>query len=92
MNQSHPQHKNVLVYSRSTCPYCIEAKRLLTSKGVAFKEIDIGQHPNKRAEMIEKANGRSTVPQIFVGEQHIGGCDDLFHLERQGKLDSLLKT
>ncbi|WP_447588538.1 glutaredoxin 3 [Aquipseudomonas campi] len=80
----------VVVYSSAWCPYCIRAKQLLNNKGVAFEEISVDGQPQVRAEMVRKA-GRTSVPQIWIGEQHVGGCDDLFALERAGKLDALLK-
>ena len=79
----------VLVYSSAWCPYCIRAKQLLTSKGVAFREISVDGQPDVRAEMSRKA-GRTSVPQIWIGSTHVGGCDDLYALERAGKLDALL--
>ncbi|PYC23617.1 glutaredoxin 3 [Pseudomonas alcaligenes] len=79
----------VLVYSSAWCPYCIRAKQLLSGKGVAFREISVDGQPAVRAEMTRKA-GRTSVPQIWIGETHVGGCDDLFALERAGKLDALL--
>lgn len=81
----------VVVYSSAWCPYCIRAKQLLSNKGVAFEEISVDGQPQVRAEMVRKA-GRTSVPQIWIGEQHVGGCDDLFALERAGKLDALLKA
>ena len=80
----------VLIYTRTTCPYCIRAKRLLEMRGARFEEIDINREPERRTEMIGRAGGRSTVPQIFIGGRHIGGCDDLFELEMDGKLEALL--
>ncbi|WP_323763848.1 glutaredoxin 3 [Marinovum sp.] len=80
----------VEIYTSPLCGYCHAAKRLLTQKGVAFTEIDVLEHPDRKPEMIQRANGGRTVPQIFVGESHIGGCDDLFALDRAGKLDPLL--
>ncbi|KAA8698153.1 MULTISPECIES: glutaredoxin 3 [Pseudomonas] len=79
----------VVVYSSDYCPYCTRAKHLLQSKKVAFDEIKVDGKPQVRAEMAQKA-GRNSVPQIWIGTQHIGGCDDLFALERAGKLDALL--
>lgn len=81
----------VVVYATSTCPYCHQAKRLLASKGVEFQEINVDGKPQLRSEMARKA-GRTSVPQIWVGATHVGGCDDLYALERQGKLDALLKN
>jgi glutaredoxin 3 len=80
----------VEVYSSFWCPYCIRAKRLLKSKGVEFEEIDVDAEPAKRGEMIARADGRYTVPQIFIDGRHVGGSDDLYALERAGKLDALL--
>ncbi|MEM1101378.1 MAG: glutaredoxin 3 [Pseudomonadota bacterium] len=81
----------VEIYTTKLCGFCHSAKRLLNSKGVSFTEIDVGREPEKRAEMMQRANGGRTVPQIFVGETHVGGCDDLYDLETRGKLDALLK-
>lgn len=83
--------QNVEIYTTRTCPFCIQAKSLLTQKGVSFSETDVGSDPSKRAAMTQRANGRRTVPQIFIGKTHVGGCDDLFALERAGKLDALLQ-
>ena len=80
----------VEVYTTRYCPYCVAAKLLLKRKGVAYKEIDVGFDVERRNEMIKRANGRMTVPQIFVGTTHVGGNDDLQALERAGKLDPLL--
>jgi glutaredoxin 3 len=82
----------VLIYTKTTCPFCVRAKALLAKKGAAFQEIEITDNPALRSEMIEKANGRTTVPQIFINGRHIGGCDDLHALEDQGKLDALLTS
>ncbi|WP_322893220.1 MULTISPECIES: glutaredoxin 3 [unclassified Yoonia] len=84
--------QNVEIYTKPTCGFCHMAKRLLTSKGVSFAEVNITAQPDKRAEMIQRAKGGSTVPQIFIGGTHIGGCDDLMTLDRQGKLDALLSA
>ena len=81
---------SVEIYTTRYCPYCHAAKALLTRKGVAFMEIDLGSERERRTEMIERANGRTTVPQIFIGDIHVGGCDDLHALEDDGKLDALL--
>lgn len=78
------------IYTSPTCGYCHAAKRLLNAKGVRFTEYDVVREPQKRQEMLGRANGQRTVPQIFVGETHVGGCDDLFDLERAGTLDPLL--
>ena len=80
----------VEIYTKSTCGYCHMAKRILDQKNVSYAETDINRQPEKRAEMIQRAKGRSTVPQIFIDGQHIGGCDDLMALDRGGKLDKLL--
>jgi glutaredoxin 3 len=80
----------VEVYSTSYCPYCMRAKALLTSKGIAFEEIDVTNDPELRTEMVERAGGRRTVPEIFIDGKIIGGCDELYALEITGKLDALL--
>lgn len=82
--------KTVEIYTSPFCGYCHAAKRLLTSKGVAFTEIDVMSNPAQRAEMTRRANGGRTVPQIFIGGQHVGGSDDIHALDRAGKLDPLL--
>ena len=79
----------VTIYTRPFCGYCARALKLLKDKGVAFTEIEAGFDPDKRREMMDRS-GRSTFPQIFVGDRHIGGCDDMMALERAGKLDPLL--
>lgn len=81
---------HVQIYATQTCPYCHRAKALLAAKGVAFDEIDVGLHPELRAEMMQRAHGRRSVPQIFIGGQHVGGCDDLHALDDAGKLDPML--
>lgn len=78
------------IYSKTSCSYCYRAKRLLDSKGLAYEEYVIDYGGPKREEMIQRANGRMTVPQIFIGGRHVGGCDDLMALEARGKLDELL--
>ncbi len=80
----------IIIYSATRCPYCVRAKELLERKGLNFTEILVDQDDKQREEMIAKAN-RYTVPQIFINEQHIGGYDDLYALERSGKLTELLK-
>jgi len=80
----------IIVYTKDYCPYCHAAKELLRKKGAAFTEVDIQKHPDRRAEMIQKAGGRTTVPQIFIGGQHVGGCDDIHALDSAGKLDPML--
>ncbi len=81
---------HVEIYTSPFCPYCVRAKRLLDSKGVSYEEVDVYQHPNRRDEMVERAGGRTTVPQVFIDGQSLGGCDDIHALEHQGKLDPLL--
>jgi len=80
----------VEIYTKMMCPYCSRAKKLLADKGVAFEEYDITMGGPKRAEMLSRANGGSTVPQIFIGDTHVGGCDDIVALDRRGGLDPLL--
>jgi glutaredoxin 3 len=80
----------VEIYTKGHCPYCHRAIALLEQKGIAFNEFKIDLHPELRAEMIERASGGYTVPQIFIDSQHIGGCDEMFALESQHKLDTLL--
>ena len=82
--------KNVEIYTGPLCAFCDFAKALLDRKGISYKEIFIGDDPNKMEEMIKKSNGMRTVPQIFIGGQHIGGSDKLHALERDGKLNSIL--
>jgi glutaredoxin 3 len=81
---------DVVIYTRQFCGFCTRAKRLLEEKGVAFEEKDASVKPQLRQEMIQRAKGAATFPQIFVGETHVGGCDELYALERAGKLDPLL--
>lgn len=80
----------VEIYTRDFCGYCLRAKRLLESKGVAFTEYNIGMEPELRSEMIQRSNGGMTVPQIFINDESIGGSDDLMALDREGRLDSTL--
>mgnify|MGYP005709997013 FL=1 len=82
--------QRIEIYTSSACGYCFAAKRLLNQKGVSYEEINIQMDPERRAEMIARAAGQRSVPQIFIGAQHIGGCDQLFNLERTGKLDAML--
>jgi glutaredoxin 3 len=82
--------QKVEIYTTRTCPYCMMAKNLLRKKGVQFHEIDVGSDQGLRTKMTARANGRRTVPQIFIGTTHVGGCDDLHDLEADGKLDKLL--
>lgn len=81
---------NVVIYTRQLCGFCTAAKRLLEKKGVDYEEFDATFAPELKKQMVQKANGRSTFPQIFVGATHVGGCDELHDLERSGKLDALL--
>jgi glutaredoxin 3 len=80
----------VILYTTRFCPYCLMAKRLLAQKGADFEEIDVGADSAVRQEMTIKANGRRTVPQIWIGETHVGGCNELYELEARGELDRLL--
>lgn len=82
--------KTVEIYTTPFCPYCIAAKRLLQKKGVAYTETDVSRDPDLRQAMTARAGGRRTVPQIFIGDTHVGGSDDLHLLEHQGRLDPLL--
>ncbi len=82
----------VEIYTKLFCPYCTHAKALLRSKGVEFEETDITMNPGKRAEMLDRAEGRTTVPQIFIDGRGIGGCDELVALDRAGELDPLLQA
>lgn len=78
------------VYSTAWCPFCVRAKMLLQQKGVTFTDLDVERDPSLRQQMVDRAPGSRTVPQIFIDDYHVGGCDQLFALERQGELDSLL--
>ena len=82
--------QTVEIYTSPLCGYCHAAKRLLNSKGVSFQEVDLSKQPDKRADMMQRANGGRTVPQIFIGNTHVGGCDELYALESAGKLDTML--
>jgi len=82
----------VEIYTTPYCPYCAWARELLTKKNIAFKDFDVSGNAPLREEMIKRANGRNTVPQIFIGATHIGGCDELYALEDEGKLDLLLAS
>ena len=81
---------NVELYTTPICPYCIAAKDLLKHKGITFTEINVMGDPEKRREMVDRAGGRMTVPQIFINSTHVGGCDDLYDLDSEGKLDPML--
>jgi len=89
---SEKQANTVIVYSKDYCPYCVRAKQLLKHKGVEFTEYQVDVNQEKYREMLEKSNGARTVPQIFIGDIHVGGCDDLYALHRQDKLDALLSA
>ena len=80
----------VKIYTTPICPYCVRAKALLKKKGAAFDEVDVFMDADARQEMEDKSNGARTVPQIFIGEKHVGGCDELYELESDGALDHLL--
>ena len=82
----------VEIYTKFLCPYCARAKRLLQEKGVQFEEYEVSGGGAKKEEMVQRAGGRTTVPQIFIDGQHVGGSDDLAALEREGKLDPLLSA
>jgi len=82
---------HVTIYTKPYCPYCVRAVSLLEEKGIAFTEIEAASDPEKRQEMMRRS-GRATFPQIFIGERHIGGCDDMMALEREGQLDPLLQA
>lgn len=82
--------KQIEIYTSPFCGYCHMAKRLLNQKGVTFDEIDVLREPHRREEMVSRAAGGYTVPQIFIGSTHVGGCDELYALERAGRLDALL--
>ena len=82
--------KPVTIYTTPICPYCVRAKSLLGKKGIAYDEVDVMMDIKAREEMLAKASGARSVPQIFIGDTHVGGCDELYALERDGKLDPLL--
>ena len=83
--------KDIVVYSSARCPYCIMAKELLESKNVKFKELRIDEKFKYAKECVKKSGGRKTVPQIFIGDHHVGGYDDLYALDQEGKLDPMLE-
>jgi len=80
---------DIVVYSSGWCPYCVRARALLERKGLAFREVKVDEDPAERAAMLSRTGGRRTVPQIFIGEHHVGGFDELYALDRSGKLDAL---
>ena len=82
----------VEIYTSPLCGFCYQAKTLLNTKRVDFDEVDIIAHPDRKTEMLERSNGRHTVPQVFINNAHIGGCDDLYSLDSEGKLDPLLNA
>jgi glutaredoxin 3 len=82
----------IVMYSTGWCPYCVRARALLERKGLAFREIKIDEDPAERDAMLARSGGRRTVPQIFVGDHHVGGFDDLYALDKAGKLDELIST
>ena len=84
--------RKIIIYTTRFCPYCHMAKDLLRSKGAAFEEIDVSGRPELREQMRIKAGGRNSVPQIWIGETHVGGCEDLYALEAEGELDPLLAS
>lgn len=84
--------KPIEIYTSPLCGFCHSAKKLLKQKGAKFSEVNVLAQPGRKAEMIKRANGGRTVPQIFIGDTHVGGCDDLYALERAGKLDKLLAS
>lgn len=81
---------DVVIYTKPGCPYCIRAKALLDRKGATYEEIIASNDPEKKAEMVQRSNGKMTFPQVFINDQHIGGCDDLHAVEAKGELDALL--
>ena len=81
---------SVKIYTTQYCPYCYWAKELLSRKGVSYREIDVTGNAQMRQEMLERTQGRTTLPQIFIGATHVGGCDELYAIEEAGKLDALL--
>jgi glutaredoxin 3 len=89
-NEHETKMVNVTLYTTRSCPFCVRAKQLLASKGVKYRDIAVDQNPQLRHEMMQKS-GQRTVPQIWIGDEHVGGCDELYTLERSGKLESLLK-
>ena len=83
--------EKVVIYTTNICPYCLKAKSLLNKKGITYEELRVDINPELVAQALEKSGGVKTVPQIFIDDFHVGGCDDLYALEKEGKLDSLLK-
>ena len=91
-NSNEAGMAKIEIYTAMACPFCTRAVKLLTSKNIAFEEIDVTLNSAKRQSMLSRANGRTSVPQIFINDDHIGGCDDLFALDHAGHLDKLLST
>jgi glutaredoxin 3 len=90
MAESTDTRPKVVMYATGWCPYCARARRLLADKGIEFEEIDVDAQPGARAEMLRRSGGRGTVPQVFIGDTHVGGSDDLHALDASGGLDRLL--
>ncbi len=84
-------HAKIEVYSGDYCPFCVRAKSLLKKRGLDFIEYNVQDDPDKRVEMMQRSQGARTIPQIFINDKHVGGCDDLYALDRQGKLDDWLQ-
>lgn len=84
--------KPIKIYTTLVCPYCVRAKALLDRKGAKYSEIRVDEDEAIRSKMMERSGGRRSVPQIFIGDHHVGGCDDLYALEKEGKLDALLMS
>ncbi len=84
--------KKITLYTTNYCPYCVKAKKLLDRKGLSYEEIDVTNSPDLREMLVEKSGGRKTVPQIFIGDHPMGGCDDLYAADAAGDLDRLLKS
>ncbi len=82
---------DVDIYTSKACPYCIKAKKLLDSKGVTYRELHTDERPELAEEAVQRSGGQKTVPQIFIGDYHVGGCDELYELERDGRLDPMLE-
>ena len=82
--------RTITIYTTALCPYCHRAKQLLSQKAAPFQEIDVTDHPASRQQMLARAGGRTSVPQIWIGDTHVGGCDDLYALERAGTLDAMI--
>ncbi|MCF8462767.1 MAG: glutaredoxin 3 [Rickettsiaceae bacterium] len=82
--------KKIIIYTKENCPYCIKAKKLLEKKHLSYEEIDVTGQDEMREKLVELSGGRKTVPQIFIGDYHVGGCDDLYAMEEEGELDKLL--